>query len=464
VSTPQRRSSSPTRRAGTLPGPRRHALAWAAAALLGSPMALQASGPAPTALPQGLSVVHGQAQLATQGAQMTVRNSAGAILNWQRFDIGAAAGVHFEQADATSKVLNRVTGQDPSAIFGSLSSNGQVWLLNPNGVLFGASARVDVAGLVASTLRLDDNAFLAGLRSGQYGFSAGAAGATVRNEGDLRTAHGGHLLLLAERVENTGSAEAPGGRLSLAGATEATLVDSALPHLAVRVPAGEVTNLGRLMADGGAVDVYAAAVNQQGFVRADTLAQDAQGRVVLRASGTLMLEAGSRTQSAGGAVDLLGTNVGLAGTAAVDASGAAGGGTVRVGGGLRGLDRTVDNADAVYIGPEATVRADATGAVGDGGTITVWSDSATRAYGSFSARGGERAGDGGFVETSGGWIDPRPKQIDVSARAGRAGLWLIDPNDLYVFDGATDFNITGGPTSPPPATAPSSPPRPSPPR
>ncbi len=439
------------RRPSTALPTRRHALAWAAAVLLGAPLALQAAGPVPlpttlpTSLPQGLTVTHGHAQVATQGAQMTVRNSAGAILNWQRFDIGAAAGVHFEQANAASKVLNRVTGSDPSAIFGSLTSNGQVWLLNPNGVLFGAGARVDVAGLVASTLRLDDNAFLGGLRSGRFEFGAGPAGATVRNEGDLRTAYGGHLLLLAERVENAGTAEAPGGRLTLAGAAGATLVDSALPHLAVQLPAGEVTNLGRAIADGGAVDVYAAAVNQQGLVRADSLALDAQGRVVLRAADTLMLGSGSHTQAAGGAVDLLGTQVGLAGTAAVDVSGVAGGGTVRVGGGLMGQDRSVPNAHAVYIGPEATIRADALGARGDGGTVTVWSDAATRAYGSFSARGGAEGGNGGFVETSGGWIDARPAKIDVAARFGRAGTWLIDPNDLYVVDGATDFNITGGP-------------------
>ena len=88
------------------------------------------------------------------GQQMTVTNSANSILNWQSFSIGADNGVHFAQPDAASKVLNRVVGNDPSAILGSLSSNGGVWLLNPNGVLFGQGARVDVGGLVTSTLRL----------------------------------------------------------------------------------------------------------------------------------------------------------------------------------------------------------------------------------------------------------------------------------------------------------------------
>ncbi len=88
-------------------------------------------------LPHGATVVQGQASIATQGNRMTVTNSAGAVLNWQSFSIGAANAVRFDQPSASSRVLNRVVGNDPSAILGSLSSNGQVWLLNPYGVLFG---------------------------------------------------------------------------------------------------------------------------------------------------------------------------------------------------------------------------------------------------------------------------------------------------------------------------------------
>ncbi|MBU6273226.1 MAG: filamentous hemagglutinin N-terminal domain-containing protein, partial [Betaproteobacteria bacterium] len=78
------------------------------------------------ALPSGLQVMSGQASVSTQGAQMTVRNSPNAILNWRSFSVGAGQGVHFEQASAASKVLNRVTGGESSQIFGSLTSNGQV--------------------------------------------------------------------------------------------------------------------------------------------------------------------------------------------------------------------------------------------------------------------------------------------------------------------------------------------------
>ena len=428
------------------------ARAIAAAGLLASPLWLQAAPPASNALPTGLQVTAGQASVLTQGNQMTVRNSNGAILNWNSFNIGAAAGVYFDQANAASKVLNRVTGQDPTQIFGSLASNGQVWLLNPNGVLFGQGARVDVAGLVTSTLRLNDSDFL----NSRYRF-AGDAGstATVRNEGSIQSAHGGQVLLLGAKVENTGRVEAPGGNVTLASARSVELVDTGLPNLAVRVdvPEGEVLNMGRLVADGGSVDVFGAIVNQQGLVQADTLAVDAQGRITLKASDTLMLGTGSLTQargtsagSRGGHVDLLGRHVGLDGTATVDVSGGAAGGGIRLGGGLMGRDTSVPNAQAVWFGPSASLRADATGAAGDGGRIILWSDSATRAYGTLSARGGSVSGAGGFVETSGGWLDARPALVDVSSRNNLAGSWLLDPNDIFITSSGSDSNITGGPS------------------
>ncbi len=444
-------------RSKPLPLPRRHRLsplaqAVAMAGLLATPLWLQAQT-GPRGLPGGLQVVQGQASVVTQGTQMTVKNSAGAVLNWQSFSIGAANGVHFEQAGAASKVLNRVIGNDPSAIFGSLTSNGQVWLLNPNGVLFGADARVDVAGLVASTLRLNDSDFLAG----RYRFSAADADADragIRNEGTLSSSFGGHVVLLGESVENTGRVSAPGGSVNLAAARSVELVDTGLPNLTVKVnvPAGEVLNLGGLAAAGGTIDVYGGIVNQQGLVQADTLGADAAGRIVLHAANTLTLGAGSRTLAqgvaagaAGGTVDLLGAQVGVLGQAVVDVSGVAAGGGIRLGGGVQGQDRSVPNARAVYFGPEAVLRADATGDHGYGGRIVLWSNEATRAYGTLSARGGGVAGDGGFIETSGGWLDARPVVVDVAARGGRAGTWLLDPNNILINNAGPNTNITGGP-------------------
>ncbi|KPF47910.1 hypothetical protein IP87_09350 [beta proteobacterium AAP121] len=443
-----------------------------AAGLVATPLWLQASTPLPT----GLQVVQGQATVATQGALMTVKNSPGAILNWQSFSIAAGAGVHFQQANAASKVLNRVVGRDPSLLLGSLTSNGQVWLLNPNGVLFGQGARVDVAGLVASTLRLPDSDFL----SGRYRFSAAAGDAgVVRNEGALQTTFGGQVVLLGSRVENTGSVVAPGGSVALAAGRSVELVDTGLPHLAVKVelPASadaaggsEVLNLGRLVTDGGRVDLYAGIVNQQGLVQADTLGTDAQGRVTLQAAQQLNLAEGSTTRAAGGTLrldagaegqatvaglldtssaqgrggDLLlqGRRILLGSTALLDASGASGGGLLRVGGDFQGKNPLVRHADMVTALRGATLRADATGQ-GDGGLVVVWSDTATRFGGHVSTRGGALGGHGGLAEVSAkGWLDYRGT-ADLRASAGREGTLLLDPLNIVIQASTPNLNGDG---------------------
>jgi len=410
-------------------------LALAVATLCASG-ALQAAGPV---LPSGLQVVQGQATLQTSGRQLSITNTAGALLNWQQFSIGAGDAVRFVQPSTSSKVLNRVVGQDPSSILGSLSSNGQVWLLNPNGVLFGATARIDVAGLVASTLRLDDDAWRAGVASGRFslaGAAAGAFDAAVVNQGALRSSSGGQVLLIGGSggVHNAGLIETPDGQVVLAAGSQVDLIDTATPRLGLqlRAPQGEVLNLGRLSASGGRIDLQAALVNQQGIVRADSLAAGPGGQVLISASQGATLGAASRTSAdgvaggglvqvdggagvlqasgqisalggsgTGGSIALLGRQVGLLDGALVDASGAAGGGALRVGGGLRGQEPGWRSAEATYVGPGAVLRADAL-LNGDGGLVVLWSDKATRAYGSFSARGGAQGGNGGFIETSGG--------------------------------------------------------------
>ena len=229
-------------------------------------LAAMACAQAQSTLPTGMQVAAGQASAQTQGNVLTVTNSANAILNWQSFSIGAQNSVRFVQPSASSQVLNRVTGNDPSAILGRLSSNGRVWLLNPNGVMFGQGARVDVAGLVASTLNIANEDWLAG----RYALAGnGATPAGIVNQGELRTSLGGRVALVGGSVENQGLIEAPGGQVLLAAGRSIELVDTGAPNLAVRItaPQGDVLNLGTLSAPGGRIDVHGAAVNQQGLVR-----------------------------------------------------------------------------------------------------------------------------------------------------------------------------------------------------
>ncbi len=137
---------------------------------------------------------------------MTVTNSPNAILNWQDFSIGGNLEVSFQQPDASSQVLNRVVGHDPSHLPGILSSNGGVWLINPNGVLFVENAHIDVAGLVASSLDISNIDFL----TGRSNFLAGSAAGQVVNQGDMRTTFGGRVLLAGGQVRNQGAIQNPG--------------------------------------------------------------------------------------------------------------------------------------------------------------------------------------------------------------------------------------------------------------
>ena len=128
-----------------------------------------AFGEAALALPQGEKPVAGQVSVTrpSAGNMLIQQRSASGIVNWQGFSIDAGEAVRIQQPQAGSVLLNRVVGSDPSRIFGQLSANGKVFLLNPSGVLFGAGARVDVGSLVASTLSMHDHDFLAG----RYWFS-----------------------------------------------------------------------------------------------------------------------------------------------------------------------------------------------------------------------------------------------------------------------------------------------------
>ncbi len=348
------------------------ATAFAAQALLAAP-------PAPTALPTGGNVVAGQATIQQAGAAMTIRQATDqAILNWQSFSIGASASVNFTQPGASSVVLNRVLGSDPSAIYGSLTANGQVFLVNPSGVLFGPGARVDVGGLVASTLAIRDADFLAR----NYRFTRDGAAGTVVNAGDLS---GQYVALLAPEVRNEGVISARMGTVALAAGDAVTLGISGQRLVDVQVDRASIDTL----------------VENRHLIRAE------EGMVVL---------------SAQSAHTLLGRVVN---SGAIEANG------ISTDGGIIRLlaSSTVEHSGSISANGSAN---------GSGGSAILLADlanpaSRTTVSGSISARGGSASGDGGFVETSGSRLSIADSaRVDAGAPNGRNGLWLLDPNDFKI--------------------------------
>lgn len=396
------------------------------------------------------TVVSGQATFQQQGNVRAITNTPGTIIQWPGFSIAAGDVTRFIQQSSTSAVLNRITGQEPSRILGALESNGRVVLVNPNGVLFGAGSRVDVNGLVASSLNISNSDFLAG----KMNFAAGTVAGKVTNQGRIATPDGGQVVLIAPDVENNGVIQSPGGNVVLAAGHSVKLADTNNPalHVIVSAPADQAVNLGQIVAQGGRIDIYGGLVNQRGLVNADSATVGANGQIVFKASGDLLLENGSTTSAkgagTGGIVHLLGDRVGLMGDAKVDASGQTGGGTVLAGGDYQGKNPAIANAQQVFVSKDASIAADALQS-GNGGKVIAWSDGTTRMLGSISARGGAQSGNGGFVEVSGRTLDMRGV-ADTRAPKGRMGTLLLDPTNIWIADdqaSATGAGMAGTDTS-----------------
>jgi filamentous hemagglutinin family protein len=403
------------------------------------------TAPAAPTLPQ---VVAGQATFGQQGNVYSITNTPNTIINWQSFSVGAGEVTRFIQQNSSSAVLNRILGQDPSQIFGALQSNGKVFLINPNGVMFGAGSRVDVNGLVASSLNLSNADFLAGRNN----FTAVAGAGAVSNAGSITTPSGGQVFLVAPNVQNSGIITSPQGQVMLAAGHSVQLVEADNPSLQVVVSAPDdaALNLGQVIAQGGRIGIYGALVNQRGRLSADSAVLGENGKILLKASRDTLLEAGSVTSATGagqgGEVSVLGQRVALTGDARIDASGQTGGGTVLVGGDYQGKNAAVQNAQQTVVAEGASIQADAV-ARGDGGKIVVWADGATSMAGRLSARGGAAGGDGGIAESSGKqYLDFRGT-ADLRAANGKVGTLLLDPDNISISTGSDTYisQIGGSP-------------------
>ncbi|PIT80853.1 MBG domain-containing protein [Limnohabitans sp. JirII-31] len=294
-----RGKSTCVKAAGTAPAvnPQHLNLCIARSVLLFSIACLSAHTQAQT-LPTGASIVAGQASISQSGKTMTITQSSDKLAtNWQSFNIGQNHTVNFVQPSASSVALNRVTGADVSTIQGALNANGQVFLINPNGVLFTSTAQVSVGGLVASTLSLSDKDFL----NGNYQFSnsgSTSAGAVI-NQGRITvngdsTGAGGTVALIAARVVNTGNITADKGNV-LIGAGNAVTLDLGGP-VKIKVSQSSVDALieqgGAIQADGGLIyltaqaagDLVASSIKHTGTSRAQTLTTGEKGQIFLMGS------------------------------------------------------------------------------------------------------------------------------------------------------------------------------------
>ena len=399
---------------------------------------------------------------------LTVQQSTDkAIIDWRSFGILSNEQVDFQLPSAAGITLNRVTGNEPSAILGKLTSNGNLFLINPNGVLFGAGSQIDVNGLVATTSDIRNEDFLLG----NYNFNIPSTrNGSVVNRGTLTASQGGLVALVAPGVVNEGIINARLGQVSLASGNTFTLdlygdqlVNFGLGSQIVEEVTGLngealtslVSNRGKIFADGGTVllDVNAArgvvdqVINMSGIIQART-AENVNGKIILRGgdqgqiqvAGTLDT-AGLGTGETGGTIHVFGDDIALIDHTLLNASGDAGGGEILIGGDYQGLGH-YPTASTAYVGRDVSIFNDAISS-GHGGRSIFWANRRMRFFGSVYARGGRKRGDGGFVEVSGkeelffdGWAD-------TSATNGLTGTLLLDPEDIIIANGSGTPSSSG---------------------
>ncbi len=535
-------------------------------------------------LPQGGVAVHGTANIVQNGTTLNVNTTNGAvngvgtgrsIINWQSFNIGTGHTTNINQPNAQSSSLNRVITHVPSQIHGTLRSNGQVILVNQNGIAVGAGGVVDTAGFTASTLNISD----ADYKANRLRFEGNALSGGVQVDGVIRSSNGDVVLFAPQvSVGKNAAVKADNGNVIVGAGQSVEVTGRGLEGVKFLIQSADnkAINLGTLQ--GNAVGVFAGTLRHSGVIQAQQATMEG-GKVVLRAikdveivrdpslahapviradggvnaqgvaqnggsvriesaQGNVTVGAGSQISAnagqaqnlvpnqpvavinaAGGAIEIVATqgrvvaeagssisaqgspggtirifggqesrigallnvsspsfgSVDSAGTlqligpgqiggtiqvlspgivsltegAQLLASGDAGGGTILVGGDYQGANTEIANAQNTNVSQGVLLEASAR-VNGNGGKVIVWADNTTHFSGALNAQGGERGGDGGFGETSGKKHLYFRGRADLSARRGRTGTLLLDPETLTINGGSgtsDDGNSNGANTS-----------------
>jgi filamentous hemagglutinin family protein len=423
------------------------------------------------ALPLGGVTTSGSATI-THSPQVTSiqQNSQKAAIQWLTFNVAANEMVKVSQPNSNSVLLNRVTNLEPSQIFGTLKANGQVFLINANGVLFGPSASVNTAGFLASTLDIKDADF----EANRYQFM-GKSTASIINQGVLKS-DGGYVALLGSLVDNQGRIDAPVGSVVLASGQAMSMEIMAGGLLNVHVSEGALQSLvqngGVIQADGGQIvmsansanELIQSVVNTTGVLQAQTL-KSRNGVISLEANGVQSpisvintkgtnnsngrVEVSGKLDVSGLAPGQLGGTIVVTGStismtdAKLLASGDIGGGSVEVGRIASAQSAVSDATRSIAMNDASRIDSDAV-TLGQGGVIKLLASDLTSAHGVMSARGGAQGGNGGFIETSANRLQVAGLKVDTLGPMGLAGMWLLDPSDVSISSAATSGDTLSG--------------------
>ncbi len=385
------------------------------------------------AIPQGGDVVGGSASISTSDpSTMNITQTTNkVIINWQGFSIDVNELVKFIQPGSSAVALNRVVGIDPSLILGQLVANGRIFLVNPNGIVFGPNSTVDAAGLLATTLDINDSDFM----SDNYSFFQDQEKALsyIINEGKIVINDNGFAVLVAPLVSNEGLIIANLGQVKIGAAEQFTVNfdGEGLVNFVISNPNGQTPGT-VLIPTSQITDIIKEVVNTSQIIEAGQVVEEDGVIKLVGASGTAI------------------------NTGTIQADGAAGQNAGSI---------EINSTQATIVGTGSLITANGVGENSSGGEIKILSDMNSGFSGiglgaTVEAKGGE-TGDGGFIELSANEFQTWGA-IDTSATNGVGGIILLDPWNITIVDapnggsgGTIDYTgLNGEPTVPPDAPLP----------
>ena len=421
-----------------------------------------ASSISPLTVPTGCQVASGTINInqSAPGKLVVNQTTNQGIINWQSFNVGVDAAVHFNTPNASAGTLNNISGGS-STILGSIFSNGRLFFANPSGIIFKPGSQVKAEGLVASAMRISNQDFLAN----NFNFTNNQI-ASLQNEGDLQAQY---VALIAPQVLNKGTITT-NVATTIAAGDDVKLSISDSNRLSVNINPAKIKTLsaneGVIKSENGTVSIQAniaqelidqtintpksadKLISENGVIKLVSNSGSIKSKNVNLSAGPLggtevsgNIDASSNTK--GGDIEITGKEINVKSNSTLLATGETGGGNILVGGDWQGSNGVLQ---ATYTTVEKDTLIDTSSkGVGNGGKIVVWSDvkdpnSKTTTRGQLSSKA--NIGDGGKIETSGSTLDTLNTTVNTSSVTGNYGTWLIDPTEINIDAAAASTYVT----------------------
>ncbi len=379
------------------------------------------------AAPNGANVVHGNVNISHNGANTIInQNSDKAIINWNSFDVHKGENVYFNQNSSSSIVLNRVTNGLPTNIFGNISANGNIFILNQAGVLIGNGAVINTHSLLTGAVNINDNDFI----SGKYKFYSSAG--NVTNNGNIKVQDGGYAVLMGKNVTNNGLISARFGKIYLSSGESFRMDMSGNDLIGIVIEKGTsdayIANTGNINAESGTIvitaknvsNVIRGAVNNTGIIDASSISYEG-GKVILGAENIKIINDGKINTS---------SQLNNGGTVEIKAEHIINNGSVYANG-INGGQINLFSSNLLQINSPSIIQANSF-SYGFGGNIKLISQKRAEAYNGALIEATSIYGNGGFIELSGYDSVYAFSKFNTQSLYGTNGKFLLDPSDMYI--------------------------------